>query len=119
VAARAAAEAPTAGQTGASLGAQFARSLGTSIAPMLYRSQGLQMIRDFQFTLCVMRMNNVITNEQYLSALTQTLPEAVKLMTAEMPAILKAAERPVPNVNAPTINLPAVTVFDATKASGS
>lgn len=97
-----------AGPSGGSLGGEFSRSFGTSSAPLLYRTQGLQMIRDLQFTLCVMRLNDTITNDEYLSTLKSIIPEAISLIRNEIPAIVKAAERAPATTTAPSIVMPVV-----------
>jgi hypothetical protein len=38
---------------GATLAGQFARQVATQIAPLLYRTQGLQLNRDAQYALCI------------------------------------------------------------------
>lgn len=96
----------SAGPSGGSLGAEFGRSFGTSATPLLYRTQGLQMIRDLQFTLCVMRLNGTITDQQYLLTLERFIPPAMQLVYDEIPAIVKAAERQSTTVVAPTVTIP-------------
>lgn len=42
---------------GVTIAGQFARQVATQIAPLLYRTQGLQLLRDSQYTLCIDRMS--------------------------------------------------------------
>ena len=44
----------------------FSSTDSTSAAPLLYRSQGLQLFRDQIFNLCIMMMNGTIKNDEYL-----------------------------------------------------
>ncbi|WP_159997093.1 hypothetical protein [Roseomonas sp. 18066] len=117
-AARAAAEAPAAGQGAASVAAEFNRSFSSSSSAMLYRSQGLQLIRDLQFTLCVSRMNALeqgdgITARSYEARLDRVIELGVSLIRAEMPAIQEAAGRPLPAAAAPTLNFPNVRTVES------
>ena len=43
-----------------------ARAMATSTAPFMYRTQGLQFMRDASFNLCIMLLNGVINNAQYV-----------------------------------------------------
>ena len=49
------------------LATQYARAVATEIAPLLYRSQGLQFYRDAMYKLCIDRMNGWIDNPDYLA----------------------------------------------------
>ncbi len=93
----------SAGASGGSLGAELGRNLGTSAAPLLYRTQGLQMLRDLQFTLCIIRLNGTITDQQYLSTIDKFIPQAIALVRAEIPAIVESAKRAPVTINAPPI----------------
>lgn len=93
-------------QGGPMAGAEFGRNFATSAAPMLYRSQGLQMIRDIQFSLCMMRINGFIDDQRYVSLMQRIVLEAAPLIRAEIPAIEKAANRASVVVNTPAVTFP-------------
>ena len=42
------------------LAAQYGRAVATQIAPLLYRTQGLQLYRDSLYRLCIDRMNGAV-----------------------------------------------------------
>jgi len=91
---------------GAGLGAEVARSFATEASPMLYRSQGLQMLRDSQYHLCTMFLNGVITRDQYRQLFVNILYNSTWLMDREMPALAVAAAR-TPVVVGPTVSIAA------------
>lgn len=71
---------------GAELAGQYAKEVTTEIAPLLYRTQGLQLYRDAQFGLCVDRLNGTITSDAEYSALkTDRFNKAVNLIQFELP----------------------------------
>lgn len=45
------------------LAAQYGRAVATQIAPLLYRSQGLQLYRDAMYKLCIDKMNGWLPAE--------------------------------------------------------
>jgi hypothetical protein len=91
-------------QSAASL--ELARSFATSAAPMLYRTQGLQMLRDSQYHLCNMYLNGVIDPADYQRMFQQVVAESASLIRAEMPAVQAAATRSSSSVTPPSISLP-------------
>lgn len=46
------------------LAAQYGRAVATQIAPLLYRSQGLQLYRDAMYKLCIDKMNGWLPNKE-------------------------------------------------------
>lgn len=85
---------PVSGGSGTGeLAAQFGRAVATQIAPLLYRTQGLQLYRDAIYKLCIDRMNGWITNPtEYDKERNEKFKQAVELIKAELPTMEKAAE---------------------------
>jgi hypothetical protein len=78
---------------------QYARAVATQIAPLLYRTQGLQVYRDGLHSLCIDRMNKWLGNDDdkensqnYLTQKQALLDKAIDLIKAELPLIGKAQE---------------------------
>jgi hypothetical protein len=80
---------------------EFERGFAVSSGALLYRSQGLQMLRDGLAHLCNMRMNGVITDAEYLGELRAFRGAAERAIIAEVPAVIEAAKRPPLTVVAP------------------
>lgn len=99
--------------------AEVARTFATAAAPMLYRSQGLQLLRDKQYHLCNMRLNGDITRKEYLDRLDAAANDARELILAEMPALCVAAARPTVVVSATAPPLPTRTTVPGGANSGS
>jgi len=89
VAARASAQA----QVPVTASGEFSRGFSTGAAPILYRTQGLQLFRDVQFTLCVMYLNGVISHEAYFTQILAMIPVVKDLIKEEMKAIEIAAAK--------------------------
>jgi len=81
--------------------AEFERAFAVSSGALLYRSQGLQMLRDGMSHLCMMRMNGAINDRQYLAELQALRNLAAPIIMAEIPAITAAAARAPVTVVAP------------------
>jgi hypothetical protein len=60
---------------------QYARAVSTQIAPLVYRTQGLQLYRDAMHGLCVDRLNGWVSNVDYEKARAENLKAAVLLIT--------------------------------------
>lgn len=84
----------------AELATQYGRAVATQIAPLLYRTQGLQLYRDSMYKLCIDRMNGWITPADYNSEKKEKFDEAMKLINAELPIMGKAVETFYTNVKA-------------------
>lgn len=78
------------------------RTLAVSSALGLYRSQGLQLLRDQEFQLCIMHLSKIIDDTQYLCMYQQMVEVAAGLITREMGAIEIAAGRSGAVVAAPS-----------------
>lgn len=78
-------------KAGAEIAGQFARQLSTQIAPLIFRTQGLQLYRDAQFGLCVDRLNNTINNDQYMNEKNARFNRAVELIDKELPLMKEVA----------------------------
>src|SRR5262249_4717569 len=79
----------------ADLANQYARAVATQIAPLLYRTQGLQLYRDGLHNLCIDKMNRWIgkdDEEKYLAQKQALLDKAIELIKAELP-IMKEAQQ--------------------------
>lgn len=57
---------------------------GTTIAPLLYRSQGLQFFRDGMYALCQDLMNGVVDKAQYSARRRELVNTAKEIMLAEI-----------------------------------
>ena len=86
------------GATGASL--NLSRELSTSAAPLLYRSQGLQLLRDQMFNLCLMLMNGTLKPDAYNNRVTSLIAVSAELIKLEQNALTAAATRSPTIVNA-------------------
>jgi hypothetical protein len=85
----------------AELAAQYGRSVATQIAPLLYRTQGLQLYRDAIYKLCIDRMNGwIATDEAYEKERKEKFVEAIKLIIAEFPIMQETAKTYYMNVKA-------------------
>jgi hypothetical protein len=83
---------PVSGGTGSGeLAAEFGRAVATQIAPLLYRTQGLQLYRDAIYKLCIDRMNNWITQEKYDLEREEKFAKTVSLIEKELPLIAVGA----------------------------
>lgn len=93
------AEATPGGPTASGEGmAQYARAVSTQIAPLLYRTQGLQLYRDESTRLCLDWMNNLISLDQYNKARTDSFNVASKIIEIEIPLMLDAQKEFFKNV---------------------
>lgn len=91
---------------GGTLGADAARSFATEASPILYRTQGLQLLRDSQYHLCTMHLNGVINEDEYRRFFASIVYNATWLIDREMPALAVAAAR-TPVVVGPTVSIAA------------
>lgn len=94
------------------LATQYGRAVATQIAPLLYRSQGLQLYRDAMYKLCIDTMNSWLpTSEKektgnsaidyYNSRSQQIFDSVVKLIEMEIINVMKEATAVYyPNVKA-------------------
>ena len=78
---------------------QYARAVATQIAPLLYRTQGLQVYRDGLHSLCIDRMNKWLGHDDdkenyqnYLAQKRALLDKAIDLIKTELP-IMKEAQQ--------------------------
>lgn len=78
-------------KAGAEIAGQFTRQLSTQIAPLIFRTQGLQLYRDAQFGLCVDRLNNTINNDQYIIEKNLRFNKAAELIDKELPLMKDVA----------------------------
>lgn len=92
---KAAVKEPKSGITG-ELSGQYGRAVSTQIAPLLYRTQGLQFLRDGLHSLCIDKMNgwiedqlpanpSPITNSNYREVKTLLINKAAQLILEELP----------------------------------
>ena len=90
------------------VGAGFGEQVATALAPLMVRTQGLQVLRDSAFTLCVDYMNGWIqTPEAYMQAKNERFDKAVQLIMAELPLLPGRAVTPPATVAAPALPAPA------------
>jgi len=81
---KAAAKEPKSGIT-AELSDQYARTIATQIAPLLYRTQGVQFYRDGLHSLCIDRMNGWLGKDPETSAAAyQKLKDALRIEAAKL-----------------------------------
>lgn len=93
--------------------AAFAKALAVSSALGLYRSQGLQLLRDRSFGLCMALVQHHIDHDEYIRLQRLAERDAVRLIHEEMPAIKLAAAKAFPNLPAPALS--AILAPDANK----
>ena len=80
---------------------QYAQAVATQIAPLIYRTQGLQFYRDGLHSLCIDRMNDWMpTKEDYLKQKQYLLDQAVALIKQELPIMGEAQKAFYQNVKA-------------------
>jgi hypothetical protein len=65
-------------------GAALERSLATSVAPLIRRSQGLQYHRDQVFYLCVAYMNDLLDKDTFLQEWQAAQERSAKIIEAEV-----------------------------------
>ena len=90
---------------------QYARAVATQIAPLLYRTQGLQVYRDGLHSLCIDKMNGWLGGHDkettYITEKRYLMDEAIKLIQAEfkimetVQAALKQNAKAGTGINAP------------------
>ena len=79
---------------------QYGRSVATQIAPLIYRTQGLQLYRDSIYKLCIDRMNNWINEDLYNFDSKYRFDEAIKLIEKELALMEKTVNAFYPNAKA-------------------
>ncbi|MDF0677749.1 MAG: hypothetical protein P0107_01140 [Nitrosomonas sp.] len=85
----------------AELATQYARAVATQIAPLIYRTQGLQLYRDSMYRLCLDQMNGWFTdNQTYANEIKKEFDTAKELIKEELPTMQKAVEAFYNNVKA-------------------
>ena len=75
--------------------------MASSSALGLYRSQGLQMLRDQTFLLCIMLEQEQITLDQWKDHYRDIRREAFQWLKAEIPVMRASRATPSANVAAP------------------
>ena len=65
----------------------YAKEIATQIAPLLYRTQGLQLYRDERYSLCIDYMNGRIDKKRYDELITNLLDKAIPLIEHQLPAL--------------------------------
>lgn len=92
------------------VGGGYAEQVATAIAPLMVRSQGLQILRDSAYTLCVDYMNGWIADsDSYMRIKQDRFDKALALIREELPYL--------PARSAP-LGPPAVPKSAASAASG-
>jgi len=91
----------------AKLAVGFGEQIATAIAPLMVRTQGLQILRDTAFTLCVDYMNGWIPDsETYMRIKEARFDKAVKLIEAELPNLPARTAVPAQPQTLPAPTLP-------------
>lgn len=85
--------------------AELSRNFAVSSGLGLYRSQGLQLLRDQTFLLCIMLSQGMIDKTQWEDTYEKVRVAAVDLIKAEEPAMVEAAKRPALVVAAPQVSV--------------
>jgi hypothetical protein len=76
---------PVSGGSGTGeLAAEFGRAVATQIAPLLYRTQGLQLYRDAIYKLCIDRMNGWISDPDYKTEKQDKFDKSYQLIEKEL-----------------------------------
>lgn len=68
---------------------QYGRAVATQIAPLLYRTQGLQFYRDSVYKLCIDRMNEWITETEYNAQKGMIVKITETLINNEIETVMK------------------------------
>lgn len=106
----------------AEAGAKYGQEVATALAPLMVRSQGLQVLRDTMFTLCIDKMNGWITNEEkYIEIKQARFKEAIQLIKDELPSLQKRVETATvgPPAQPKPIELPQPTPGAASEATAT
>jgi hypothetical protein len=74
------------------LAAEYARAVATQIAPLLYRSQGIQLYRDSIYKLCIDRMNDWIGSEDYKAMSNYRFDKAMEVIKEELKFIPRTTD---------------------------
>jgi hypothetical protein len=102
----------------AKVGIGFGEQVATAIAPLMVRTQGLQILRDTAFTLCVDYMNGWIPDgETYLRIKADRFDKAMALIEKELPNLPARVTAPAQTVAPPVLPPPAPAPLP-TAASG-
>jgi hypothetical protein len=104
----------------AKVGVGFGEQVATAIAPLMVRTQGLQILRDSAFTLCVDYMNGWIKDsDTYMQIKQDRFDKAIALIAQELPHLPGRTKVPVETLAAPTLPPPAVAPLPGAAASGA
>jgi hypothetical protein len=98
----------------ADVGGSLNAAAALSASLGLYRSQGLQLLRDRSFSLCIERAVGKLSDVQYVELTKLAEKDAVALIKLEMPAIVIAAGKGYATATAPQLGQ---AVQDAVKAT--
>ena len=91
----------------ARVGVGFGEQIATAIAPLMVRTQGLQILRDSAFTLCVDYMNGWIPdNDTYMRIKADRFDKALALIEKELPNLPARLAAPPVTVQAPVLPNP-------------
>lgn len=92
------------------------REAATAISPLLYRTQGLQLYRDAQYSLCVDVLSGRMTQEEYRLKKDQYFMLAVELIKMETPLMLAAQQEFYKNIKPFGLSVPdAAALLNAAK----
>ncbi len=80
--------------TGAAVQAPQVAAVGASTGLGAYRSQGLQLLRDQTYQLCLRAMETNMDAREWDTEQAALIADAMALIQAEMPAVVAAASRP-------------------------
>lgn len=73
------------------LAAQYGRGVATQVAPLLYRTQGLQIYRDSIYKLCVDKLNGWMEDpKEYVEESSSRFAAAIELIKLEITSMLEA-----------------------------
>ena len=94
----------------------FLREASTAIAPLLYRTQGLQLYRDAQYGMCVDVLSGRMDPALYVQRKDQYFKEALRLIEFEVPKIVEVQKAFYENVKPFGLTVPdAATLLNAVK----
>ncbi len=86
---------------GKEIDAQAAAAIATSMKQLFKRSQGVQLYRDGQFTLCNAFLNGAIGKQQYFEELQKLRESAQALIHEEIPYLMYYSFDPTPTPKLP------------------
>jgi len=105
-------------KVGARSAGNFLREAATAVAPLLYRTQGLQFYRDVQYSLCIDLLSGRLKEEEYNKKKENLFHKSLALIKIEVPQMLSAQQEFYKNIKPFGLTVQdAVQILNAVKPS--